>query len=385
MPSSARWPLAAGVVGILGWVATVVLGLGDPSRFYHSYLVAFAFTLSLALGGLFFVLLQFLTRAGWSVVVRRLSEHVMGTLGLFVLFFIPIALGVHDLYHWSHSDAVATDALLAHKEAYLNPGGFYVRAAIFLLSWTFLGWWFRRQSMGQDASGEVAITGRLQTLSAPAMIWFGVSMTLATVDWIMSLDPHWYSTIFGVYYFAGCLVAIFAVMALLAAAMQRAGLLDGAVTTEHFHDLGKLLFAFTVFWAYIAFSQYFLIWYGNIPEETVFYLHRSEGGWLTVTGVLAWGHFGLPFLFLMSRNVKRRTGLLVAGSIWMLLMHWVDLYWLVMPTHHEHGPHPSLLDLTTLLGIGGLFLAVLGWQMRRRALIPVRDPRLADSLLFENA
>jgi hypothetical protein len=385
MPSSARWPLAAGVVGILGWVATVVLGLGDPSRFYHSYLVAFAFTLSLALGGLFFVLLQFLTRAGWSVVVRRLSEHVMGTLGLFVLFFIPIALGVHDLYHWSHSDAVATDALLAHKEAYLNPGGFYVRAAIFLLSWTFLGWWFRRQSMGQDASGEVAITGRLQTLSAPAMIWFGVSMTLATVDWIMSLDPHWYSTIFGVYYFAGSVVGILALLLVIVVYLQAQGALARSVTAEHYHDLGKLLFGFTAFWAYIAFSQFMLIWYGNIPEETLWYAHRWEHGWQHLSVILALGHFVVPFFFLLPRAMKRRRALILIASCWMLLMHYLDLYWLVMPSFRpEQGLHPHLLDLTTLLAVGGVFAGVLGHLMRRSSLVPVRDPRLAESLAFEN-
>jgi len=177
---------------------------------------------------------------------------------------------------------------------------------------------------------------------------------------------------------------VFAFMAIVFVGLNASGLLKNVVTLEHFHDMGKLLFAFTVFWAYIAFSQFFLIWYANIPEETLWYTHRLDGTWKTMTLLLAVGHFAVPFLFLMSRNIKRRTGLLVAGALWMLLMHLIDIYWLVMPTLYEHGPQPGLLTLTTWLGIGGLFLATVTWVLGRHALVPLRDPRLIESLSFEN-
>jgi hypothetical protein len=222
-------------------------------------------------------------------------------------------------------------------------------------------------------------------VSAPALAVFAVTLTGAAVDWVMSLDPHWYSTIFGVYFFAGCVLGNFAFLALLASALRNAGLLREFITIEHLHDLGKLLFGFTVFWAYIAFCQFFLIWYGNIPEETVWYIHRAEGSWKTASLVLGVGHFGLPFLYLIARKTKRRPALLVAGASWLLAMHFLDLYWLVMPILHAHGPAPSLLDLTTFLGVGGLFVAVIGLRLRRHAMVPLRDPKLARSLSFENA
>jgi len=387
LPAGHAWnhlPLIGAVIGALGLAVSILFGMRDPEQFYFSWLTSFMFWLSIAIGGLFFVLVHYVTKASWSVVVRRLAENVMGTLPLFVVLFIPVLLGMEELYHWTDADAVAHDPLLQGKQGYLNKNFFLVRAAIYFASWTVLSLWFLRNSVKQDSTGEVKTTLRMIRLSAPALFVFALTVSFAAIDWIMSLDPHWYSTMFGVYYFAGALVGIFAVMALLAAGMRRSGLAEGAVTVEHLHDLGKLLFAFTVFWAYIGFSQYFLIWYGNIPEETVFYLHRSEGTWMTLTVILAVGHFAVPFLYLMSQHVKRHTGLLVAGAVWLLVMHYLDLYWLIMPVHQHHGVHLGVLDLSTLIGIGGVFLAALGWQLRRRALIPVRDPRLSESLSFEN-
>jgi len=388
LPAGHAWhrlTALGGALAVVGLGGSLALGLRDPTQFYFSWLVAFTFFLSIALGALFFVLTHYVTKASWSVVIRRLAEHVMSALPLFVVLFIPVFLGLERLYHWTDPEALAHDSLLRGKQAYLNPGFFLVRAAIYLASWSGMALWFASRSARQDRTGDLPTTLRMIRLSAPALLVFAVTVTFAAFDWIMSLDPHWYSTIFGVYYFSGCLVGFFAVLALFAAAARRAGLLGGAVTVEHFHDVGKLLFAFTVFWAYIAFSQFFLIWYGNIPEETAFYLHRSHGSWSAVTAMLAWGHFGVPFLFLMSRNIKRRTAFLAAGAVWMLVMHLIDLHWLIMPVHHGEGLHPTLLDFTTLVGIGGAFLAFVGQRLRRGALVPVRDPRLAESLGFENA
>ncbi len=381
----ARLPALGLVLAALGLGATFLLGKDSPRQLYHSYLVAYLYFLSLALGGLFFVLVQHATRSGWSVVVRRLAEHVAGTLPLFVPLFIPIAVGLHELYHWSHAEAVARDHLLHHKQPYLNVTFFFVRAGAYLLIWSLLSTWFRRRSLAQDASGDHEITRRLGRVSAPSLILFALSLTFASFDWVMSLDPHWYSTIYGVVFFAGSVVGLFALLALLSLGLGRAGLTAGAITAEHLHDIGKLLFAFVSFWAYVACSQFMLYWYANIPEETTFYLVRLSPGWWSVSVLIAVGHFIAPFFFLLPRTVKRSRGGLALAAIWMLAMHYLDLYWLVMPNLDPAAFRYSLLDGAALLGVGGAFLAALGRLMQGAPLIPVRDPRLPESLSFENS
>jgi len=379
----ARLPLVACVVGLLGTAASVALGHGTR-QLYFSWLVAFLFCLTLALGALFFVLVHFATKAGWGVAVRRLAENVAGAIPVLALLFVPVLLGLHELYHWSHPEAVAADPLLQAKAPFLNTGFFGIRAVLYFVLWGGLGTLYLRASRRQDDSGDERITRGLTAIAGPALIAFALSVSLAAIDWIMSLDPHWYSTVFGVYVFSGCVVSFISLLVVLSAAIARAGGMRGVVTVEHFHDLGKLMFAFTVFWAYIAFAQFFLIWYANIPEETVWYLRRLDSGWLPVSILLAVGHFVVPFFFLMPRTIKRRTPLLVGGAVWMLAIHLIDLYWLVMPTLHEDGPHVGLLDLTTLLGVLGLFFATVGWLVTRQPLVPLRDPRLPESLSFEN-
>lgn len=374
----------AGGVGVLALLAALVFGWGDGARFLGSYLVAWFSWLTVALGGLFFVLLHHLTRAGWSVVVRRLSEHVAATLPLFAVLFLPIAFGAARLYPWMAPEA-AQDELVAGKLGYLDPGFFYARSALYLGVWALLAWWYRKLSLEQDGAGDFRLTRRLQTLSAPAMVVFGVTLNFAAFDWVMSLDPHWYSTIFGVYVYAGSTIAILSALVLLSIAFGgRRGPAAGVITAEHLHDLGKLLLGFVVFWAYIGFSQYMLIWYGNIPEETVWFAHRLTHGWEWVTHALVVGHFALPFLFLLSRDVKRIRVTAAAVAVWMLVMHAVDVYWLVMPAVGEGHFHPHWLDLLNWIAIGGLTLGAVGWLARRRALVPVADPRLPESLSFEN-
>ncbi len=378
-----KLPLIAGGVGILALIASFFLG-GHSDQFAFSYLTAFFYWLTVALGGLFFVLTHYLARSGWSVVVRRLAEHVMATLPLFVLLFIPVVLGMHSLYHWTHADAVAHDPLLQHKAVYLNEKFFLFRAGVYFFVWTLLAIFFWRQSARQDSDGELATTKRLQTLSAPSMALFAITVTFASFDWLMSLEPHWFSTIFGVYVFAGCVVAIFAFLILLVLQLKASGAMTQVVTWEHFHDMGKMLFGFTVFWAYIGFSQFMLIWYANIPEETFWFdLRWDDPAWRHTSIFLAAGHFAAPFLFLISQPVKRNRVTLTIGAVWLLFMHYVDIYWLVMPTLHHEAFQLSILDFTCWLGVGGLFLALVVHLMRG-SLVPVRDPRLPESLAFEN-
>ncbi len=314
---------------------------------------------------------------------RRLAENVMITLPVFVLLFIPVLLGSHTLFHHWLEPGPEDHAILG-KAAYLNWNFFLVRAAIYFAAWTGLALWFYRQSVQQDASGDPRFSARMRSFSAPSIAIFALTITFAAFDWIMSLEPHWFSTMFGVIYFAGSLVAVYAVLAVVTLAMNSTGLLNDVVTVEHRHDIGKLLFAFTVFWTYVSFSQYFLIWYADLPEENFWYDLRMTGSWQQISTLLCVGHFGFPFLFLMSRHVKRHKAGLLFGALWLLVMHFFDLHWQIMPNLHKDGFHFHLLDATTLVGVGGVFIAAFGWMLQRQALIPTRDPRLPESLTFEN-
>ena len=373
-----------GILGAIGVLGSWALSSADPAQFYFSWLVAYLYFLSIALGSLFFVLILFVSHAGWGVAIRRVVENTMATLPVFALLFVPIWIGRHHLFVWTDAAEVAKSTLLKGKSAYLNEGFFLVRAIFYFVCWGGLALYFSGQSQRQDASGEERITRRLQAVSAPGIIVFSLTVSFAAIDWIMSLEPEWYSTIYGVYYFAGSLMSAFAFTVVAIALLQARGKLRGVVSVEHVHDVGKLMFAFVVFWTYIAFSQYFLIWYGNIPEETVYYMRRSVGSWPQVAKLLILGHFAVPFFFLMPRAIKRSTPLLFAASVWLLAMHFMDLYWCVMPTHLQGGAHLGLMDVTALLAVGGFFLAAFGWTSSRRALVPLRDPRLPESLSFQN-
>jgi hypothetical protein len=372
--------VALAAIGVIGSIA--LTAAGDWRQFLFSWLVAYLFFLSLALGAAYFVLIQYATQAGWSILLRRTAETVMGTLPLFAVLFLPILAGLSQLYPWT---APADNALLRAKAPYLNVPFFVLRAAIYFAVWSVIGLAWSRASRRQDATGDPAISARLRRWSGPALVALAVTQTFAAIDWILSLAPEWYSTIFGVYFFSGSLVAFLALLALAATGLPAAGLLVGIVNREHLHDVGKLLFGFTCFWAYIAFSQFLLIWYANLPEETVWFLVRLEGSWRDVSVLLALGHFVLPFFFLMPRAVKRNPLTLAVGAAWMLAMHYVDLYWQVMPALHRPLVQPSAIDVTALVAVGGCVAAVVGMQMRRAALVPLKDPRLPESLSFENA
>jgi hypothetical protein len=380
-----RLPAIGAGAALLGAVACAILGASNPKQFFFSWLVSFLFFLSLGIGGLFFVLIQYASQGGWGIVVRRIGETIFGTLPVMAALFVPLLFGLHDVYSWSVPGAAEHDALLRWKTPFLNVPFFLIRAAVYFGCWSFIAVLYYRGSRSQDRTGDPAASARLRRFAGPSIIVLALTQTLASIDWIMSITPHWYSTMFGVYFFAGAFVGFIAFLSVVVVAMRRAGLLETVITTEHLHDLGKFLFAFTAFWAYIAFSQFLLIWYANLPEETIWYRARLEGSWRAVSILLMVGHFGIPFFYLMGRAVKRKGWTLAAGGAWMLAMHYVDLYWQVMPTLHPEGVRPSILDLAALIAVGGCFVAAASWLMRRQALVPLRDPRLAESLAFENA
>lgn len=381
LAKSTSWFLGAGVLGVL---LCAVAYFRDSESFFVSYLTSFSFFLAIALGALFFVMVQHLARASWSVTVRRTAETLANNLVILFVLFLPLLPGVHDLFHWSHESVRATDELIISKSPYLNEPFFYARTAAYFVVWVFFGWWFLRTSRRQDETRDPALTTLMSKVSTIGLILFGLSITFYAFDWIMSIDAHWYSTMFGVYYFAGAVVAFYSTLILVVTWLRRTGHLQTSVNVEHYHDMGKLLFGHNVFWAYIAFSQFMLIWYSNIPEETLFFQHRAEHGWKAVSLTLPWLHFAVPFLFLMSHNVKRRPALLAAGAALLLVMCYVDIYWLIQPYFSHHGPHFGLSDIGSLLAIGGFFLFFLIHNLRQANLIPTGDPRLDESLSYDN-
>ncbi|MHC4862233.1 MAG: quinol:cytochrome C oxidoreductase, partial [Planctomycetota bacterium] len=256
--------------------------------------------------------------------------------------------------------------------------------AVYFGIWILYARFYFRNSVQQDESGDVELTKKMERRSPLAMILYGITVTFASFDLLMSLDPHWYSTIFGVYYFSGAVVGFFALLVLMIFFAQKAGHLRDPITTEHRHDVGKQLFGYVVFWAYIAFSQYMLIWYANIPEETEWFLLRQTGGWGTVSLVLLFGHFLLPFLALLPREMKRRPAALAAVAAWMLVMHWIDVFYLTAPEKGSGLVPFGVVDVACVLGLSGLFAASVAFALRKVSLVPERDPRLPESLAFEN-
>jgi hypothetical protein len=300
-----------------------------------------------------------------------------------VVLFLPIIPFAPSLFKWMKPEA-ASDHLLVHKAAYLNPTFFYIRAFVFVVLWAGLALWFYKNSREQDQTGSLDLSRKMGAFSAPAMFLFALSLSFAAFDWIMSLDPHWYSTIFGVYIFAGAATSSLSALALVMIKMQQTSVLGDLCTVEHQHDVGKLLFGFVVFWAYIGFSQFMLIWYANIPEETLFYLHRWEGSWKAVSLALVFGHFVVPFWMLISRTAKRSPTLLGTAAILLLVLHYVDLYWLVMPTLDHHGAHPSWIDLAGLLAPLGIAMVVVSRRALGDPAYPLKDPFIHEALRAEN-
>jgi hypothetical protein len=398
-------------VGGAGMVVAILVGyFADPTlrRFYFAYLISFAFFLSISVGALFFVLIQHLTRAGWSVGTRRVAETLGCMMPVLAALAAPVVVSVitqkGDLYRWAQpahmqeakaslaeaGDAESVSEVVEGRRAWLNPARFVSFVIGYFAVWSLIGVWYWRSSVKQDSSNDESLTRRMQALAAPAMVAFAITVTLAAFDLLMSLDPAWFSTIFGVYFFSGSAVAIFATLIVAVYVLQRAGYLAKAVTIEHYHDLGKFLFGFTFFWGYIAFSQYMLLWYANIPETTEWFSKRGAttvaehvGAWSVISLILLFGQLLLPFAGLLSRHVKRNKGALVFWAIWLLAFHWLDLYWLIMP-ELDGKLHMGLIELACFVGIGGIYLAALLRIALRHSVRPLADPRLHESLVFEN-
>lgn len=372
------------IVGFLFLAVSAAGWFMDSEQFFSSYLVAYIFWLTFALGGLFFTLLNHLSGAEWSIVMRRFTEATMYSFPLLALFFIPILFGMHDLYHWTHEDVVVKDAILSAKAGYLNIPFFIVRAVIYFTIWFLLSRALYKLSLKQDKAPDDKIILKMRQISAPGMILYALTSTFASFDWLMSLEPHWFSTIYGLYLFSGSFLTILSFVILMGLTLRKKGLLTDVFTIEHYHDLAKFIFGFIVFWAYIGFSQYFLIWYANIPEETIWYLIRWDNGWYVITMMIVFGHFVIPFLALILRSSKRNLSWLKIVAAWMIIIHYVDMIWLIRPgLSHGHGPHFSWMDLTTVLAIGGFFIWNFWNNLTSNPLVPVGERRLEASIKFK--
>ncbi len=359
----------------------LVAFLVDEKRAMFNYLLSFLFIISLGLGGLFFTLLQHATKATWSVVVRRISESFTQVLVWGILLVLPIFAGLNLLYEWSDPSKVASDHLLQHKSIYLNDIFFMIRTLLYFGAWVLLYLKVIKPSLLQDHTGDVTLSHKMWKWSCAGILLFGITLHYASVDWLMSLTPKWYSTIFGIYFFAGCIVSALSILILTLLLLKKGGYLS-LVNENHFHDIGKLLFGLNVFWAYIAFSQYMLIWYGNLPEETVFFYERNIGNWKNVTLILPIGHFVIPFLLLISRTAKRNQFLLGFGALWLLVMHYIDLFWIVLPTFSKDTVPFGLMEIASFIWALSLFFYLVLRELQKRALIPLKDPRLQQSLEF---
>jgi hypothetical protein len=364
--------IACALIGVAALGAGVLLA--DWPRFLAGYLASLSFWLSISLGALFFVLIQHLTRSGWSVTVRRIAEHLAANVLVLAVLFVPVILGLSDLYHWTHPEG---DPVLEGKSAWLDPAFFTARAGVCFAVWVVLSRFFLANSVRQDTSGDVSLTHRMQRSAPAAMILYGLTVTVAAFDLLMSRDPHWFSTIFGVYWFSAGVTAFFAVLVIAVYLLQSSGRLTRSVTTEHYHDMGKQLCGYLVFWAYIAFSQYMLIWYANIPEETRWYVERQHGTAAGIGLFLVIGQFALPFLALLPRRPKRTPAILAGIAAWILVGRFLDCHLLVST---EFG----IAEVLAFFGIGGLYVAALLLRLSKAALLPARDPRLPEALSFEN-
>jgi hypothetical protein len=380
-------PLLFGLLVSAG-VGLVVCILGawffGIEQFLFSWLFAFMFFFTLTAGSLFWILIHYAVDAEWSVVVRRLLETSANSFSYIWIFFIPIALYARRIYEWMNVP-VGENPVLDGKRGLLNTQFWYISAAVFFVFFALVTYLLRRWSTRQDQTGDLGYTTKARKLTFAAIPFFGVFLTFAAINWVMSISYEWYSTMWGVYIFAGSAWSSMALLILITKALHNAGYLRTVISTEHYHIMGKLLLSFTVFWAYIAFSQFFLIWYANIPDETAFFLRRNTESWNTMTiGLQVIGHFFVTFALLLPRVTKTNPKYLAWISGWVLLMHLCDIYIIVMPFYHAKGFAPNPLDLAALVTIGAplvfLFIQALG----RHSLYAVRDPRLAESLRLAN-
>lgn len=367
-----RWQRIAAIVGFVGAVLCVVAWFAAPAAFYQAYLVSFLFWAGLALGCLAISLLHHLTGGGWGVPIRRIVESGASTLPLLALLFVPFAFGMPILYEWADPEHVAHDEILQRKVNYLNVEFFLIRAAIYFVLWSAFAFLTNLLTANSSATTQEQRARLLGLISGPGLVLWGLCVTFAAVDWGMSLEPHWFSSMYGVLFVGGQAVSAFSLSIIVAVLLRRFPASSNVLTTARLHDLGNFLLAFVMFWSYVSFMQFLIIWSGNLPEETPYYLKRSGGGWNYVAGTLMGMHFLVPFMLLLIRPMKRNAYRLMGIASWLLLMRFVDLCWLVLPAFSERIFLPWPL-LVTMPAIGGLWIAMFAWRLATRGPLVVHE------------
>ncbi len=364
-----------------GALALSAIGLFlNPGQFFQSYLFAYVFWIGITLGCLAISLLHHLTGGRWGSVVRRLLESATKTLPIMAILFLPILAGMTHLYHWTDVSAVEADAVLKQKAPYLNIPFFIVRTVIYFLVWILLAYLLNKWSKQEDEKNSPGLQSRFQMIGGVGLLLYGLTMSFASVDWMMSLEPHWFSTIYGLLIIAGQVLSALAFVIAVAAVLVSYKPLSEVISPLQFHDLGKLLLAFVMVWAYLAFSQFLIIWSGNLPEEIPWYIHRLQKGWQGIGLVLIVFHFALPFLILLSKSTKRNVRTLQMIAVGILFMRFVDFFWLIAPEFHHEGFGVHILDFLLPVGIGGVWMAYYLHRLKDLPLIPVNDPNLKEVL-----
>jgi hypothetical protein len=365
--------------GIMGLAVSVPGLLRAPDQFYRSYLLAFVFWIGIPVGSMAILMLHHLTGGGWGFVIRRALEAATRTLWLMALLYIPLLLGMSHLYGWAQPQAAA-NPVYQQKHFYLNTPFFIARSVIYFALWIGLAWLLNRWSFEQDRTGDARLSKKLEGLSGPGLILWGLAVTFSSVDWIMSLEPHWFSTIYGMIIMVAMVLSALAFSVLVARNLSFHEPISQIATPMRFNDLGNLLLTFVMLWAYLSFSQFLIIWSGNIPEETSWYMSRGRGSWAALAIVLIIFHFAIPFVLLLSRDLKRAPKALsrVAGLLVALTL--VDMFWLIVPAFEPDGPRVHWTNLSLTAGIGGLWLWEFFRQLDGKPVLPLQDPQLAEVL-----
>jgi len=363
------------IVGITGLVLCAIGAYLEPKQFFISYLFGYVFWLGLALGCFGFLMIHHLTGGRWGFPVRRFYEAGIMTLPLMALLFIPICFGLQYLYVWTDARAVAANPTLQHRSEYMTPAGFMIRAAIFLALWSGAALSMNKWSLQQDGTTDIDPTRKLRTLSGPGILLYPLTATFVLVDWILSLEPDWFSTMFLVLIVIGQMLSGLAFSILLLAWFRKCDPYAGIVTESHFHHLGMLLFAFIMLWTYMAFSQLLIIYSGNLPHEIAWYTHRVAGDWIVVVWILILFHFSIPFFLLLSRDIKRNANILATLAFVVLIAHLVNDYWLIAPSFSPTGIHLHWLDIAAPAGVGGIWLAAFAHRLKGHPLLVTNDPR----------
>jgi len=366
------------VGGVAALVLCAALGFRDPTQFFRSYLLAFVFWIGLPLGCSAILMLHHMVGGAWGFPLRRPLESGTKTFFLMAVLVLPILFRLPVLYSWANPAIVQADPLLQYKSLYLNVPFFISRTVIYFALWLSLTYFLNKWSRLQDETGDAGLTPRLQTLSAPGLLIFGLTVTFASVDWVMSLEPHWTSTIFGMIFMVSEALAAMSVVTVTVILLSKEKSLAGLIRPQVLNDYGNLLLTFTMLWAYLSFSQFLIIWGGNLREEVPWYMTRARGGWASVAMILIIFHFAVPFLLLLTRSVKRRAEILGWVAAGLIVMSLVDIFWLLTPAFNHAGPEFHLTDWLAILGIGGLWLWRFTSQLKGRPLLPMHDPRLKE-------